>query len=149
MEALEALSLILKDKLRGQGAWSDRAYPIEVAISDATYPYATWFWSGGGNELQAVGLHTARLQMSVKGVCGEQDGIISPYETALTMQGQLSGLLRNSGLQDKGTNSLPSNVNWEVLTVTQGRVIYQRVQLSNKAWSHHAGHVWEFLMEEK
>lgn len=149
MEALEALSLILKEKLRGAGDWEQRGYPVEIAVSVATYPYCSWFWSGGGNELQAVHLHTERLQMSVKGVCGEQDGIASPYETALRMQGQISAELSASGSQDAGSNSLPSNPNWEVLTVTQGRMIYQRVQTGDTAWSYHAGHVYEFLMEEK
>lgn len=148
MEALEALNLILKSQLRDAGAWGSRAYPIENPPSKTVYPYAAWFPSGGGNELQAVHAHTARLQMSVKGVCGEQDGIVDPHGTALMMQGQLSALLLESGAQDAGSNSLPSNANWVVLTVTQGRMIYLPVQLEDKSWSFHAGHVWDILMEE-
>lgn len=148
MEALEALNLILKDKLRDAGEWGPRAYPIENPPSSTDYPYATWFLSGGGNELQVVHAHSVRLQMSVKGVCGEQDGIIDPHGTALKMQGQMSALLLDSGAQDAGSNSLPSNPDWVVLTVTQGRMIYLPVQLEDKTWSYHAGHVWDFLMEE-
>lgn len=146
VEALGAISRILKVHMGGSGSWGEGAYPVEIAHSEAVYPYVTWFWSGGGAELQAVGLRSARLQMSVKGVCGEQDGIVSPYEMALIMQGEIADLLVDSGVQDKDPR-LPSHADWVVLTATQGRVIWQRVQLADKSWSYHAGHVYDFLLE--
>jgi hypothetical protein len=146
LDALGAVSEILSDYMNGLGQWGANVSPVEQ-VSNISYPYLTWFWSGGGSELQAVHLRSARLQMSVKGVCGEEDGIVSPYNTALVMQGEIADLLVDSGLQDVDPR-LPSHTDWMVLTVTQGRVIYQRVQLSDGSWSHHAGHVYEFMMEK-
>ena len=148
MEALEALNLILKEKLIGNGLWDARGYPMESPAS-ITYPYALWFPSGDTPERQAVHVQTVRMQMSVKGVCGEQDDITDPHGLALTMQSQLSDLLRWSGAQDAGGNSLPVNSEWDVLTVTQGRMIYLRAPLPDTSWSYHAGHVWDILMERK
>lgn len=147
MEALQACHQILYQHLNGQGAWDMRLYPVESAPPSAEYPYLTWFWSGGGNELQATGSQIARLQMSVKGVAGDQDGISDPMGLALGMQSEISEALRNAGVQDVGGMSLPSHARWMVLTVTQGRMIWMRVQLDDKRWSYHAGHVYEILLE--
>jgi hypothetical protein len=149
MEALQALNETVYPYLVGDGsrAWGSRVKPTEVAASGIAYPYLSFFYVAGGAEKQTQG-RTARLRMTFKGVCGQGEGISDPYLTALQMQGAIADLLIDTGSQDVNP-VFPTHAEWAFLTISQDRMIYQAIQLSDSKWSYHAGHQYEFLMERK
>jgi len=149
MEAQAALQKTLYAYLVGTGAqlWGNRVMPTEIAASGAVYPYVSYFLVSGGREYQTQS-RTARLTMTVKGVCGQSDGISDPYAVALAMQGILADLLTDTGEQDINP-IFPTQADWAFLTIGQGRTVYQAVQISDSQWSYHAGHQYEFLMSKK
>jgi hypothetical protein len=149
MEAQQALNITLRAYLVGNGSrtWGDRVKPTEIAASGVAYPYLSFFWAGGGREYQTHN-RMARLMMTIKGVCGQADGVSSPLEVALVMQGAIADLLTDTGEQDINP-VFPTHAEWAFLTITQGRMIYQAIPLGDSVWSYHAGHQYEFLMSKK
>jgi hypothetical protein len=149
MEALQALQTTLYTYLVGDGsrAWGNRVRPTEIAASGLEYPYVSFFWAGGGREYQTQ-TRIARLTLTIKGVCGPKENISDPYKIALEMQGAIADLLTDTGAQDINP-VFPSHAAWAFLTISQERVIYQAIQLSDTVWSYHAGHQYEFLMSKK
>jgi hypothetical protein len=150
MEALQALQITLYSYLVGDGSrlWGNRVKPTEIAASGIEYPYISYFWAGGGREEQAAWLRSARITMTIKGVCGFAENLSDPYSIALEMQGSIADLLVDTGEQDFNP-VFPTNAHWRFLTINQGRMIYQAIQLSDTVWSYHAGHQYEFLMEKR
>jgi hypothetical protein len=149
MEAQLALQTTLFSYLKGDGSrrWGNKVVPTEVAASGVAYPYVSLFWVAGGREYLTRG-RSQRLTMTIKGVCGPGEGLSSPLQIALEMQGTIADLLVDSGAQDINP-VFPVHADWAFLTISQGRVVYQAVQLADSVWSYHAGHQYEFLMEEK
>lgn len=149
MEALEALKITLYAYLVGDGSrtWGERVKPTEIAASGISYPYVSYFYVSGGSEKQTQG-RTARITMTVKGVCGEGGQISDPLSIALGMQGSIADLLTDTGAQDINP-VFPSHAAWAFLTISQGRIVYQSIQISDTQWSYHAGHQFEFLMSKK
>lgn len=150
MEALQALQTTLYAYLVGNGnrAWGNRVKPTEIAASGVAYPYISYFYVSGGREEQAAWLRSARITMTIKGVCGPSDTLSDPYKVALEMQGAIADLLVDTGEQDYNP-VFPSHAEWRFLTINQGRIVYQSIQLSDTVWSYHAGHQYEFLMEKR
>jgi hypothetical protein len=149
MEAQQALQTTLFTYLKGDGSrrWGARVVPTEVAASGVQYPYVSYFWVAGGHEYLTRG-RSQRLTMTIKGVCGQAEGISDPYKIALEMQGTIADLLTDSGAQDINP-IFPSHAEWTFSTISQGRLVYQAIQLADSIWSYHAGHQYEFLMEKR
>ena len=149
MEAFQALQTTLYAYLVGDESrtWGNRVKPTEIAASGVAYPYISYFWVSGGRIYQTTE-RSALIAMTVKGVCGQGEGISDPYKTALEMQGDIADLLIDTGAQDINP-VFPTHAEWAFLTISQGRMVYQAVQISDSQWSYHAGHQYEFLMERK
>ena len=141
MDELQALYEILQAHLGGASPVWTQVAPVEVVPADAVKPYLHFFWAGGGNE-QGVPVRTnARITLSVKGVA-------LTLAEALAMKDAAADLLRNSGSQDVNPR-LPAHAAWEVLNVTQDRVIYLEESFQGGQRIYHAGNQYEFVMERK
>jgi hypothetical protein len=150
MEALQALQTTLYAYLAGDGSrlWGNRVKPSEIAASGVEYPYISYFYVSGGREEMAAWLRSARITLTIKGVCGHDDAVSDPLTIAMEMQGLIADLLVDTGEQDFQP-LFPTHAGWRFLTINQGRIVYQAIQLSDTRWSYHAGHQYEFLMEKK
>lgn len=144
--ALRALYLVLSSHLNAAASpvnlWGNRAKPLEEVEAGLEKPYSCFFWAGGGEErIAAPSTEEERLILTVKGVALDM-------KDALTMQQQITGLLRNSGSQDVDPR-LPSNDDFDILTVTRDRVVWLVEKFEGAVDIYHAGHLYEFLMERK
>jgi len=150
MEAYQALQTTLYTYLKGNGSrrWGNRVVPTEVAASGIEYPYVSYFWVAGGREELAAWHRAARITLTIKIICGQAAGISDPLKIALEMQGTIADLLVDTGEQD-WQRLFPTHAEWRFLTINQGRIVYQAIQIADSVWSYHAGHQYEFLMEKK
>ena len=142
VSAHQAINEVLFSYLNGSSAiWGDRVQPLSEASSTLTRPYVVFFNAAGGRELSVPNRNHARFMISVK--C-----VTLGMAAALGAQEVLTGLLHNSGLQDIDPR-LPTHLDWDVLTVTEGREIYVEDKFEGAQRIYHAGHQYEVLMERK
>lgn len=142
VSAQQAVYEVLFQYLNGASPlWGQRVQPLSTASSDLDKPYLVFFLASNINEDATPSRDNQRFVISVKGVAAE-------LNEAMAMQAAMSALLRNSGRQDINPR-LPIHADWDILTVTQDRVIWiqEKPQTGNDIY--HAGYQYEIFVEAK
>ena len=140
--AIQAAYEVLNAQLKGTNdPVLGQVQALSVASSKLSKPYTVFFWAGGGRLLSVPSRDHTRYTISVKTVALEM-------AEAVAGQAAITDLLHNSGVQDINPR-LPTNATWQVLTVTEDRMIWLEEKFENALSIYHAGHQYEWLMERK
>lgn len=121
----------------GGEAWGVRVWP-DRAPANPVRPYILYFVNSGGerNQVREV---DALFSVTIKCV---GDTMVQSIAGA----SRLGELLNDQGTQDVGLNPLDAGPDWEITTVTQGRLVHLVEDFNNVEPVYHDGHVFDFGM---
>lgn len=125
----------------GSPIWQGRVQPLAMASAGLEKPCLMFFHASGGRELSVPVRDSARFTLTVKIVA-------EAMQQAVDGQAAISTLLHNSGAQDVSPR-LPTHVEWDVLTVTEGREVWIEEAFEKAKRIYHAGYQYDILLERR
>jgi hypothetical protein len=140
MTALGALYQALQIYLPGDPLVDDRVYPDE-APAGAAKPYWIYFFVSGGESNEIRRRQDAQFVVTVKCVA-------LTMSQSLAGAGQIEAKLNDAGYQDGAASPVPGVDGWQVLTVTQDRVVHVIEPFEGAQPIYHDGHQYIVVMEK-
>jgi hypothetical protein len=139
--ALQSCYKAIAAQLRSDGSeiWGTKVR-ASIVKPNTPYPYAVYFWSGGG-ENNSIRGDDAEFRITVKVVSDK-------LAEAMAGKQRISALLNNRGEQAVTTGFLAGGADWKILTSTEEDTVYIAEFVSDTLTIYHVGAIFRIALQE-